>query len=61
MIFRWQYTYDDLKQQVTITEPSGWKVLYDRKKGSDGLTTLIPVGRVGTYSLNRVRCRRNLL
>ena len=52
--FRWQYAYDDAKQQVTITEPAGWKVPYDRKQGSNGLTALIPVGGVGTAPLKQI-------
>jgi YD repeat-containing protein len=45
---RWQYSYDDAKSQVTVTEPTGWRVLYDIKRARDGLTTLDPVGGVET-------------
>lgn len=43
---QWKYAYDDVKQQVTVTEPAGWQVLYDRKRADDGLATLDPVGGV---------------
>jgi YD repeat-containing protein len=47
---RWQYAYDDAKSQVTVTDPAGWRVLYDRRIGSDGITVLDPVGGAETAS-----------
>ena len=37
---RWEYRYDDAKQQVTVTDPQGRQMLYSRQVGSDGLTKL---------------------
>ena len=47
---RWEYSYDDAKQQVTVTDPQGRQMLYSRQVGSDGLTKLVLVGPAGAAS-----------
>lgn len=36
----WKYTYDDLANEVTVTDPKGVVTSYSRRQGSDGLWRL---------------------
>jgi YD repeat-containing protein len=37
---RWAYMCDDVKQQVTVTDPGGSETVFNRVRDSDGLTSL---------------------
>jgi YD repeat-containing protein len=40
---RWQYAYDDAKQQVIVTDNLGRATGYSRVVGADGISRLVPI------------------